>query len=65
MKPIGAMLAAGLLLGACSYSDILGSDIFGFEFEIRAGEVKFKPMTVEVGGSRSHCSPGHPKKNWC
>jgi hypothetical protein len=65
MKSIGAVLAAALLLSACSYSDIFGSDIFGFELEIKSGEVKFKPMTVEVGGSRSHCSPGHPQKNWC
>ena len=60
MKSIGAVLAAALLLGACSHLGMLG-----FELEITADAVKFKPMAEEVSGDRSHCSPGDAKQNWC
>jgi hypothetical protein len=57
MKSIGVMLAAALLLGACTIS--------GPKFKIEPAVVKVKPVTVEAGASRSHCPPGHAKKNWC
>jgi len=57
MKSIGAVLAAALILGACSIS--------GPKFKLEPAVVKVEPVTVEVGGSRSHCPPGHAKKNWC
>jgi len=57
MKSIGAVLAAALLLGACTIS--------GPKVKVEPAVVKVKPVTVEVGGSRSHCPPGHAKKNWC
>ncbi len=60
MKSIGAVLATTLLLGACSYGGM-----FGIELELSSDGVKFKPVTAEVGESRSHCSPGHANKNWC
>jgi len=60
MMSIGAVLAAALLP-----SEFFLGDIFGFELEIMSSEVKFKPMTEEEGGGRSHCLPGHPKKIWC
>lgn len=57
MKAIGAMLAAVLILGACSVS--------GPKVKVDPAVVKVKPVTVEVGGSRSHCPPGHARKGWC
>ena len=60
MKSIGAVSATALLLGACSYGGMLG-----FELEIRSDVVKFNPVTEELGGRRSHCSPADVKKNWC
>ncbi len=57
MKSIGAILAAALLLGACTIS--------GPKVKLEPAIVKVKPVTVEVGGSSSHCPPGHAKKNWC
>ncbi len=57
MKSIGAVLAAALLLGACTVS--------GPKVKIEPAVVKIKPVTVEVGGNRSHCPPGHAKKKWC
>ncbi len=60
MKPRGAVIVAVLLLGACSYGGM-----FGFELELRSDVVKLKPVTEELGGRRSHCSPADAKKNWC
>jgi len=57
MKSIGAVLATALLLGACSIS--------GPKVKVEPAVVKVKPVTVELGGSNSHCPPGHAKKNWC
>ncbi len=57
MKSIGGVLAAALILGACSVS--------GPTFKLEPAVVEVKPVTVEVGGSRTHCPPGHAKKNWC
>ena len=57
MKSIGAVLATALLLGACSVS--------WPKVKVEPAVVKVKPVTVEVGGSNSHCPPGHAKKNWC
>ncbi len=66
MKSIGAVLVTALLLSACSHSDIFGhGDTFGIELEIRSDEVTFKPTSVEVGGSRSHCSQDRARKNLC
>ncbi len=60
MKSIGAVLAAALILGACSIS--------GPKVKLEPAVVKVKPVTVELGGGHSHCPPGHAKKkkkNWC
>lgn len=57
MKTIAAMLAAVLILGACSIS--------GPKVKVDPGVVKVKPVTVEVGEGRSHCPPGHAMKGWC
>jgi hypothetical protein len=56
MKSIGAVLAVALIPGACSIS--------GPKVKAEPAIVKVKPVTVEVGGSRSDCPPGHAKKNW-
>ncbi len=52
MKSIGAMLAAALLLGACTIS--------GPKVKVEPATVKAKPGTVEVelGESRSYSRPG-------
>ena len=60
MRSISAVLATALFLGACSYGGM-----FGFELELRSDAVKLKPVTEELGGRRSHCSPADAKKNWC
>jgi hypothetical protein len=63
MKSIGAVLAAALLLGACTIS--------GPKVKVKPVVVKVDPVTVEVGGGHTHCPPGHAKKkskkkkNWC
>ena len=60
MKSLGAVLAAAVLLGACSHVGM-----FGFELKITSDEVTVMPLAEDVGGDRSHCSPGDAKKNWC
>lgn len=60
MKSTAAVLAAVLLLSACSYNGLLG-----FELEIRSDAVNVKPVTDEVTEYRSHCPPGGAKKYAC
>ena len=60
MKSMCAVLATALVLGACSHNDILG-----IELEIKSDEVKFMPMSVEAGESRSQCPPEHARINLC
>lgn len=60
MKSTGAVLAAVLLLNACSYIGLLG-----FEVEITSEEVNVKPFTEEVTEYRSHCPPGGAQKYAC
>ena len=60
MKSLGAVLAAAMLLGACSYIGM-----FGFELKITSDEVTVMPMAEDAGGDRSHCPPGDAKINWC
>jgi hypothetical protein len=57
MKSIVAVLTTVFLLGACTVS--------GPKVKIDPGEVKVKPVEVEIGGGSNHCPPGHAKKNWC
>jgi len=57
MKSVGTVLAAALLMGACTIS--------APKVKVEPAVVKVEPVTVEVDGSRSHCPPGHAKKNWC
>jgi hypothetical protein len=60
MKPIGTVIVAILLLGACSHAGFLGVEI-----EITPDAVNFIPMDSEAGGGRSHCSPADTKKFGC
>ena len=60
MRSIGAVLATALLLSGCSYGGM-----FGIELDVRFDGVKFKPVTEELSGRRSHCAPTGTKKVWC
>jgi hypothetical protein len=60
MKSLGAVLAAAMLLGACS-----NIGMFGFELKITSDEVTVMPLAEDAGADRSHCTPGDVKKNWC
>jgi hypothetical protein len=60
MKPIGTVIVAVLLLGACSHAGILGVEI-----EITSDAVSFIPMDSEAHGGRSHCSQTNTKKFGC
>ena len=60
MKPIGIVIVAALLLGACSHVGFLGVEI-----AITSDAVSFIPMDSEAGGSRSHCSPADTTKFGC
>lgn len=59
MKTIFTAIAGTLLLTACTVS--------GPKVKVEPPGVKIKPVAVEIEseGSRSHCPPGHAKKNWC
>ena len=57
LKSIGAVLAGVALLAACSVS--------GPRVTMDTGKVQTKPVTVKIDGGKSHCPPGHAKKNWC
>ena len=60
MKSLGAVLAAVMLLGACSHVGM-----FGFELKITSDEVTLMPLAEDVGGDRAHCSPLDAKNDWC
>lgn len=60
MRPIGAVLAAALLLGACSNVGLLGVGL-----EITPDAVNFVPMASETGEGRSHCTAGHVRRFSC
>ena len=60
MKSTCAVLAAALVLGACSHGDILG-----IELEINSDGVNFMPMSVEGGGSRSRCPQEYTREDLC
>ena len=60
MKSLGAVLAAAMLLGACSRMGL-----FGVELKITSDEVTVMPLAEDAGSDRSYCSPGDAKKNWC
>lgn len=57
LKSTCVTIAAVMLLAACSIS--------GPRVSVDPPEVEMKPVTVKTGGNRSHCPPGHAKKNWC
>ena len=57
LKSTCVILTAVVLLAACSIS--------GPRVNVEPPEVEMKPVVVKSGGSKSHCPPGHAKKNWC
>lgn len=57
MKSALLAVAGVLLLSACTVS--------GPSVKMKPYEVKVEPVSKDVGAGRSHCPPGHAKKNWC
>ena len=57
MKSIGTVLLASLLLGGCASVGMLG-----FELEITADDVDFRPVTDK---NHIQCSAGPTTKDWC
>ena len=57
MKIAFSAIVGALLLTACTVS--------GPKVKVEPPGVEIRPVAVEVEGSRTHCPPGHAKKNWC
>jgi len=57
LKSTCVVMTAAMLLTACSIS--------GPKVKVEPPEVRMKSVTVETGGTKTHCPPGHAKKNWC